>query len=86
MNTSLDEDLTVINDLDFDPTCTADGQNCSNTATWHMHKNCCGEEFLFCTKCRTFLITYMNTNQKVRCKMCNTWFDGFDGTIVWTKL
>lgn len=50
MSTSLDEDLIILQklDFDFDVTCDWVGFECESTAVWKIVLSCCGRFVFYC--------------------------------------
>ena len=83
MSTSLDEDIVIHENLDFEPECGADW--CSNTATWVARLKCCGFELFACDPCKVRETMLIETSRFRRCISCR---HGplEPGAIEWEKL
>ena len=84
MSTSLDEDLTILENLDFDATCDSD-TGCSKTAEWSLTRTCCDMLLLFCGQHKTVIADYFNQHVLVNCTGCGTKKIPTD-TVTWIKI
>lgn len=69
--TDTDTDLTVIEDLDFEPGCS----RCENTAEFHLacHSIKCGcpQEALICGHCKREVTRWLDEVAAWKCAVCN---------------
>ena len=82
--TSLDEDITVVEDLDFDLTCNALA-TCENEAEWLLIKTCCDQDFLVCEFHKTIL-SLLASLMGLRCHACGFSWDAGERVLEWRKL
>lgn len=83
MSTSLDEDIIVLEQLDFDPECIM----CQKMATWIVVFLCCGESVYSCDPCRKHelkLHKYIPERVCLHCKF--TWDTREIDNLEWTRL
>lgn len=71
----IDEDLTVIEHLDFEPEC--DRETCAGDARWvvayHGDKCACVHEYLLCETCKNRAVEWAaRPDRLVRCLTCGT--------------
>lgn len=84
--TTLDEDLVILENLDFDLTCESH-LGCSKTATWSLLRACCDNVVVFCDVHHNDCINWLKTwgSCTFTCHACNTTTLKYDD-FTWVKL
>lgn len=62
MSTSLDEDLIVLNHMEFDLQCDWGAGSCHHPAEWIARVSCCGRALLWCNTHKEFMLEMQKTH------------------------
>lgn len=85
MNEALDEDLTVIDHLDFELECY--GPGCENQPAWLVTMKCCSSEYLLCEYHREIEMRELESVPVRVCVVCkHGWNERKENNYNWVKL
>jgi hypothetical protein len=87
MSTSLDEELIVLEGLDFDITCNSRIAGCDKKAVWLATARCCSTDWYACAQHRLELLAFLREKKYVKCRPCGYSYEPAKTiNIDWTKL